>query len=229
VVTRLAAGVWWFDLQGVNAYLVEGAAGVTLVDTGMPWQRSRLVRGVRTAVGGLDAVDRVLVTHFDFDHVGGLDRLERTGATVYVGTGDEPYLSGRARPDWRNRKGAFQRAADVFRPAPGLPVETVDDGDAVGGFRAYSTPGHTPGHTCFVHEDRSVAFLGDLVRETGGDFERPPWFLNYDHAQAGESIVGFADRAPDYEAACPGHGTPVTESGSERVAACARGLAVPRE
>jgi glyoxylase-like metal-dependent hydrolase (beta-lactamase superfamily II) len=225
MVTRLAAGVWWLDLQGVNAYVLEDDDGVTLVDTGMPWQRSRLARDLGTAVGGLGAVDRVLITHFDFDHVGGLERLGRTDATVYVGTADEPYLSGRERPDWRNWKGAFQRAADLFRTPPDLPIETVDDGDAVGGFRAYSTPGHTPGHTCFVHEELPVAFLGDLVRESEGAFECPPWFLNHDHDRAGRSVVDFADRSPDFEIACQGHGTPFVTDGSSRLAACARSLA----
>jgi glyoxylase-like metal-dependent hydrolase (beta-lactamase superfamily II) len=222
MVTRLVAGVWWLDLQGVNAYVLAADGDVTLVDTGMPWQTSRLVRDVGTAVGGLGAVDRVLITHFDFDHVGGLERLGRTDATVYVGAADEPYLSGRERPDWRSRKGAFQRAADIFRTPPDLPVETVEDGDTVGGFRAYSTPGHTPGHTCFVHGGRSVAFLGDLVRESGGAFELPPWFLNHDHDRAGRSVVDFADRSPDVEIACQGHGTPFVADGSDRLAACAR-------
>jgi glyoxylase-like metal-dependent hydrolase (beta-lactamase superfamily II) len=226
MVTRLAAGVWWLDFQGVNAYLVEDGTGVTLVDAGMPWQGPRLVRDVRTAVGGLDAIDRVLITHFDFDHVGGLDRLGSTGATLYVGVADEPYLSGRERPDWRNRKGAFQRAADLLGPrsAPDLPIEAVEDGTDVGGFRVYSTPGHTPGHTCFVHEEHSAAFLGDLVLERGGSYEPPPWFLNHDHARAGRSVVEFVDRAPEFEAACQGHGTPFVTDGSDRLAACAGSL-----
>jgi glyoxylase-like metal-dependent hydrolase (beta-lactamase superfamily II) len=229
MLTRLTEGIWWFDLQGVNAYLVEDDDALTLVDAGMPWHHHRIVRGITTVAGSLSAVDRILVTHYDIDHVGGLDRLGPLDATVYVGVDDEPYLSGRRRPDWRNRKGAFQRAADLVRGTPTLPVETVADGETVGAFTAYGTPGHTPGHTSFVHEDLSAAFLGDLVRETGGRFERPPWFLNYDHDRAGESIVAFADSAPDCGVACQGHGTPCTEGGSNRVAACAATIAAAPE
>jgi len=224
MVTRLADGVWWFDLQGVNAYLVEDGDGdVTLVDAGMPWHRRRLARGLETVVGSPAAVDRVLVTHFDFDHVGGLG-LEGLDATVYVGLEDEPYLTGRRRPDWRTRKGALQQLAGLVRRVTDLPVETVADTDAVGGFEAYHTPGHTPGHTSFLHEGLSAAFLGDLVRERDGAFELPPRVLNADHGRAGASVADFAERAPGFDIACPGHGSPVATGGSDRLGACAARL-----
>jgi glyoxylase-like metal-dependent hydrolase (beta-lactamase superfamily II) len=227
MVTRLADDVWWYDYQGVNAYLLRDEETVTLVDTGMPWHATRLRQDITSTVGGVDAVDRVVITHFDFDHVGGLNRLADAGldATVYVGTDDEPYLAGREKPTWRNRKGVFQRVADIVRTEPSLPIETVDDGDTVGGFAAYHTPGHTPGHTVFVHEDMSVAMVGDLVQGSDGGFEVPPWVLNYDQQQAEDSLRSFVDRAPACDIVCQGHGTPVTERGTERLAAAAGALA----
>jgi len=222
MVTRLVGDVWWFDLQGVNAYLVSDD-GYTLVDAGMPWHRRRLARGIETVAGSLSAVDRVLVTHFDFDHVGGLT-LEGLDATVHVGVDDEAYLSGRRRPDWRTRKGALQQLTGLVRRVPDLPVETLEDGDTVGGFEAYHTPGHTPGHTSFVHEGLSAAFTGDLVRERDGAFELPPRFLNADNDRAGASVAEFTRRAPGCEVACPGHGSPVVTGGSDKLAACAARL-----
>lgn len=229
MVTRLGDGVWWCDLQGVNAYLVDDGDALTLVDTGMPWHTGRLASAIEQVADGLAAVDRILITHFDFDHVGGLNRLADRGldAPIFVGTDDEPYLAGRENPPWGNRKGALQRVTDVLRKAPALPVETVDDGDTVGGFTAYRTPGHTPGHTAFVHEEMSLALVGDLVRESDGNFEVPPWFLNYDQTQAEESLESFVERAPAVEMVCQGHGTPVTEDGTGRLEACARALATP--
>jgi glyoxylase-like metal-dependent hydrolase (beta-lactamase superfamily II) len=219
MVTRLADGVWWFDLQGVNAYLVE-EDGYTLVDAGMPWHRRRLARGLETVAGSPAAVDRVLVTHADFDHVGGLG-LRDLDATVYVGVEDEPYLSGRRRPTWGNPKRTLQQVTGLVGGGSDLPVETVIDGDTVGGFTAYHTPGHTPGHTSFVHEELEVALLGDLVRERDGAFAVPPRFLNADDGRARESVVAFADRAPAFEIACPGHGSPVVTGGRERFRTCA--------
>lgn len=222
MVTRLAEDVWWFDCQGVNAYLVDSDA-VTLVDTGMPWHAGTLQRGIETVVGTLAAVDRVLLTHFDFDHVGGLNRLHESGldAPVYVGLEDEPHVSRRERPPWTNKKGLFQRVSDVVRSGPALPVETVTDGDTVGAFRAYHTPGHTPGYTAFIDADLSVAMVGDLVQERNGEFSVPPWFLNHDQSDAERSVRSFVDRAPAVDVVCQGHGTPFVDGGYEQLAAVA--------
>lgn len=208
MATRLAEGVWWFDLGAVNAYLVGDEDSVTLVDAGMPWQSDRLAREIRTVVDSVADIDRVLVTHFDFDHVGTLDRLD-LDATIYVGTEDEPYLTGREDPAWTTTKGAFQRVTSVFRTGVSLPVEPVSDGDTVGEFAAVHTPGHTPGHTAFVHEEYSVAFLGDVVRGRDGDVELPPRLLNVDDDEARESVVAFAGQTPHFQMGCPGHGRPI--------------------
>jgi glyoxylase-like metal-dependent hydrolase (beta-lactamase superfamily II) len=227
MVTRLADGVWWFDLQGVNAYLVEDEGAVTLVDTGMPWHAEELRAEIERVVGSIQAVDRVLITHFDFDHVGGLNRLIGDGldAPIAIGVDDEPYLARRERPTWNNRKGLFQRVTDLMRDPPALPVEPVADGDTVDGFDVYHTPGHTPGHTAFVNESLSLALVGDLVRERDGEFAVPPWFLNYDQDQAEESLRSYVKRAPAVDIVCQGHGTPVVEQGSDRLSAVVGALA----
>jgi glyoxylase-like metal-dependent hydrolase (beta-lactamase superfamily II) len=221
MVTTLTDDVWWVDLQGTNAFLVDDADGtLTLVDAGMPWHASRLARAI-AQVGSVGDIERVVITHFDIDHVGGLGKLGGLDATVYVGAADGPYLRGEERPPW-SRKGLLQRALDVTRSAPDLPVEPLADGDTVGSFTAYHTPGHTPGHTAFVSEALSVGLLGDLVVESGGHYELPAWYLAYDDDEASRSLVGFADRAPDFEVACQGHGTPFLDGGSARVAEAAR-------
>ncbi|WP_340098050.1 MBL fold metallo-hydrolase [Salinibaculum salinum] len=226
MVTRLADGVWWFDLQGVNAYLVEDGGAVTLVDTGMPWHAGELRAGIERVVGSLAAVDRVLITHFDFDHVGGLNSLIDDGldAPIVIGVDDEPYLARRERPTWNNRKGLFQRVTDLMRDPPALPIEPVADGDTVDGFDVYHTPGHTPGHTAFVNESLSLALVGDLVRERDGEFDVPPWFLNYDQDQAEASLRSYVGRAPAVDIVCQGHGTPFVEHGSDRLSAVAGAL-----
>ena len=47
-------------------------------------------------------------------------------------------------------------------------MRRVADGASVGGFDAVYAPGHTPGHTVYMHEGLDAAFLGDLVAERGG-------------------------------------------------------------
>ena len=226
MVTRLQTGVWWVDLTGVNAYLVDDGGTLTLVDAGMRWQARQLSRAVAAIGETVGDIDRVLLTHYDFDHVGALSRLSTLDATVYVGRADEPYLVDAEKPDWDTRKGLLQRAVGWLTDAPNLPVESVDDGTTLGSFTAYSTPGHTPGHTAYISEALSVGFLGDLVRESGGHLAVPPAFICQDHQRTKRSIIELSSRAPRFEVVCPGHGVPLVDSGHDRLRACADGLAI---
>lgn len=235
--TRLEAdrgtetGVWWFDLGGVNAYLADDGGDLVLVDAGTPRDADGIRAGVREAGYRVPDVDRVLVTHFDLDHVGALSKLG-LDAPVYVGRADAEILVGRRNPDWRNRKGLLQRVSRAFVSVPELPVRPVDDGDEIGSFTAHHTPGHSPGHTVYVadgggpssadsHDSAgsgpNVAFLGDLVRERDGRLEPSPWVVSYDTDEVARSVRRLVARAPEFEVTAMGHGTPIVRRGSERL------------
>jgi glyoxylase-like metal-dependent hydrolase (beta-lactamase superfamily II) len=229
MVTRLADGVWWYDLGGVNAYLIDEAIasdgsgdGLTLVDAGMPWHGSRLVAGIGEAGYALADVDRILVTHYDLDHVGGLSAFDGVDATIYAGAADADFVTGRRRPPWRNHKGLFQRATAGFVTPPENPVERVADGDTVGTFTVYETPGHTPGHVAYVSEAASVGLLGDAVRESSGSLEPSPWFISYDTDAVDRSVTDLAERAPDFDVLGMGHGRPFQRDGRARLTEVAR-------
>jgi glyoxylase-like metal-dependent hydrolase (beta-lactamase superfamily II) len=208
--------LWRLPPTVANVYLHVDDA-VTLVDAGAPWDGSRVV----DALDGLGYrpgdVDRVLLTHYDFDHVGGLPTLATNGldATVHVAAPDADYFTGAARPPWSNRKGLFQRLSSAFLRVPDLPVERVEDGDAVGPFTAFRTPGHTPGHTAYVHPAHRVAFLGDMVRTANGGLEPSPPALTYDTARNRQSIREFVARTPAFDVAAAGHGDPIVGRGRE--------------
>ncbi len=222
MVTRLGEHVHWIDLPGVNAYLVADGDEVTLVDAGMPWHRNRLAAAIVSVADDVGAVDRVLVTHLDIDHVGGLNRLQGLDATVYASPVTAAFLTKERRPPLTSHRGLMQRALDVGRRPLRLPVERVENGDEIGTFRVFHTPGHTPGHTAFVSEAHSVAFLGDLVREQDGGFRPSGRLLSYDRRAVRESLTALASRAPPFEMACPGHGTPFRSGGHDRLAAATR-------
>jgi glyoxylase-like metal-dependent hydrolase (beta-lactamase superfamily II) len=218
MVRSLGDGVWWYDLTGVNAALVDDGGTLTLVDTGMPWHGDRLIAGLIDAGFERRDVERILLTHYDMDHVGGLSAFERTDATVYVGAADANLVAGERSPPLGNHKGALQRLVSAFVDAPDLPIEPLSDGETVGSFTAYHTPGHTPGHVSYVSESLSTALLGDVVREKGGQFQASPWHLSYDTRDVRRSITSLVERAPAFEIAVPGHGTPFERGGSDRLA-----------
>lgn len=203
-----------FDLRGVNAYLVDDGGTLTLVDAGTPLDADRM-RAMLDRAGLSPAdVERVLLTHYDVDHAGTLDSLELSDdAPIYVAEPDAAYLRGEVVPLLTNAKGVLQRLTAPFVGVPDNEVRLLADGDSVGGFDVYLTPGHTPGHACYHHDDHEAAFLGDLVRESGGALELLPRFMNYDTHQNAESVREFVERVPPFEAACVGHGHPLPRDG----------------
>ncbi|MEF8830543.1 MAG: MBL fold metallo-hydrolase [Halobacteriales archaeon] len=223
MATELADGVWWFDLGRVNAYLYEAGEPV-LVDAGTPGSAAALRDGIEAAGHRPEDVGHVLVTHYDVDHVGGLERLDDAmDATVYARAPGVEHLRGAANPSVTTLKGISQRFMGLSVAAPELPVESIDDGDEVAGLTAYATPGHTAGHTAFV--DAQVAFLGDLVVGDHGRLDVPPWYLNRHTAAVRESVRSLAERTPPFEVAAPGHGDPLPADGHEALSALGAGTA----
>lgn len=226
MLTALGDGVWWIECTGVNAYVLADDEGLTLVDGGTPFDVTRIEAAIATAGFDLSDVDRVLVTHYDIDHVGAIAKLGIDSDTpVYVGAADAPLLVGSRRPSLSGHKPLTQLVTGpLIRRLGDDRVEPVADGDTVGGFTAYHTPGHTPGHTVYVHENRSAAFLGDMVIERGGELRPSPWLLSYDAGGVRESIRRVAREAGDVEVAAMGHGVPFETGGGKRLQALANSL-----
>jgi len=121
------------------AYLLgdSGSGRCAVIDPG--WDS----RSILKAVGEANlTVDKILLTHAHFDHVGALaDIASETGAPVYVHSLEAPELevSMEARP--------------------------TDDGTEIelGSFRieCLHTPGHTPGSQCFLVDGN--LFTGDTL------------------------------------------------------------------
>ncbi|MFI5954461.1 MBL fold metallo-hydrolase [Cryptosporangium sp. NPDC051539] len=176
-------------LRYVLAYLIETNAGLALIDTG--WHSDQawngLVEGIRQTGHELADIDAVLITHFHGDHFGLASRVrEASGARVAMHTLDAKAIQefGSIRSflsqdrEWLLRRGVpDDQLAEMLLPPsdggdePGWDFGSVDvlleDGDLPLGpgspLRVLWTPGHTPGHICFVHTDHDVLLTGDHV------------------------------------------------------------------
>jgi len=212
MVSALAERVWWIDLGSVNAYLVEDDV-LTLVDAGMPWHADRVLAAIDEAGFAPTDVERVLVTHYDLDHVGGLAKLDFGDAPVYVGERDADLVAGRRAAPLTSIHGLLHRVSGLFHGAIDAPIRPVSDGDEIGSFTAVHTPGHTRGHTAFISEERDVAFVGDLVTSDGAGLSPSVWYLNYDSDAVEESIAALLDTMPAVDVVAPGHGDPLVDGG----------------
>lgn len=210
---------WRVDLERVNAYVLRTDEGPITVDAGFPDTVDDLREAIRETGQDPDELQAVLVTHTDLDHVGGLAELvEGTDAEIHLSPVAATILTGQGELPWLSTKGLFQRVTNLFvdRPEPAC-MEIVDEGDRVHGLRVVATPGHGLGHLAFVRETDALVFAGDLVRL---DREQPriaPGFINYDTAEARESLAHLLDVVAEPRVVCSGHGEPLREDARERL------------
>lgn len=195
-----------------NVYLVDDG-DLTLIDAGVPGDAKEIREGIRALGHAVVDVDRVLLTHYDYDHVGALASLG-LDAPIYAGEPDATYVVGAEKPPLANKKGLLQRLAGRVLDHPDLTSLPVTDGEEIGGFRTYHTPGHTPGHMVYLHEEFDIAFLGDCVRTKESTFYPMVGLLCTDSKQNHESIKELSERTPTFDYGAPGHGEPITAGAS---------------
>lgn len=207
----------------VNAYLVEEQRGVTIVDAGAPGYWNALPAELEAMGRSLDDVKAVVLTHAHADHIGFAERIRRErGVPIRVHTDDVPLTKRPATPKWQGSLGfgalrfiAFAIGAGMLRtPPPILEVGTFADGETIdvpGHPRVVHVPGHSPGSSALVLEQRGVVFIGDafVTRDvlSGATGPRISPF-NGDRAMAIASLSRLEHIGA--RIALPGHGEPWT-------------------
>jgi glyoxylase-like metal-dependent hydrolase (beta-lactamase superfamily II) len=220
VAKPIVEGVTTIPMGGVNAYLIEGAEGLALVDTGISGKTPRIEEALRTGTRHPGDLANVLITHYHADHIGGLALIaRRTGAIVHVHPLDAAIVrSGGRSPEVRARSlmaGVLKRMARSDRAAPATVDHELVPGEELpiaGGIRAIHTPGHTPGHTSFLWTSRGILFAGDAAGNLLGRLG--PSVVDEDPAQADRTFSRLADL--EFEVALFGHGKPVVGSAARR-------------
>ncbi len=227
---QIVPGLWEIDEIGdaVHCYLWEWAGGLTLIDTGMP-KDARTVLDALVAGGyALHAVRRVIITHSDVDHAGGLAKIKRaTGASVLCHAVEKELLE---HPNRRLMGSALFKAVmsvtsliPAFHQTPVTPQELMVDGDVLPeGFTVIHTPGHTPGHISLLHREKRVLIAGDALSNRGGKLQGPMAIFTPDMKNAQRSIWKLGKKyGDDYETIVFGHGAPILSNGGKRVKAFA--------
>ena len=197
-----------------NPYLLIDPDGLTLIDAGLPGT-SKKILAYMASLGFKPAdLKRILITHADYDHIGGLAALKAaTGARVYTSQIEAAAL----------RTGKPSRSLGLSNPVLGLlgrlvragAVETdeiVAEGQVLpiqGGLTVLETPGHTPGHISFYASAAGVLFCGDsMVVEKDGTLLPSRPRVTWD-AQAVAASVR-KQTALGAHTACSGHGPVAT-------------------
>jgi len=187
-------GVHEIGLGFVNAFLIEDAGGLTLIDTGIPGHHRKIIAYLKEIGKTPKDIKRILATHSDVDHIGSLAAMKkRSGATVYASAVEaEGIARGKSTRASRVRKRSLVRRilmSTMLRVKPVVVDETLKEGDELpvrGGLVAVETFGHTPGHLSFLLKDGRVLFCGDSLRVDNGVLisSRPDYTDDAEQAEA---------------------------------------------
>ena len=172
----------------VNAYVIEGGEGLTLIDCGTDWPD-----GFETLTAGLTVlgmnpggIHTLVVTHLHPDHVGMAPRLARTWGVRTVMHSRAAKLVDRYNDTdgfvQRTRELAYRHGVPPTRheafvdvgerpdwmPVIDPPDQVVDEGDRISldGDRhldVIHTPGHEPAHICLRDSRTGALFSGDHI------------------------------------------------------------------
>lgn len=92
---EVASGVWQARAQHVCWVLIVDGHGVTLVDTGYPGDKERVIASLAT-IGRTPAdIDAVVLTHAHPDHLGSAENFRsQVGRPVWVQEQEKPNATG---------------------------------------------------------------------------------------------------------------------------------------
>ena len=202
-----------------NPYLLIDTDGLTLIDAGLPGSHKKILQYMSGLGYSPQDLKRILITHADFDHVGGLAALKKTtGARLYASPVEaramaEGHASRPLQPRRRITRLLFDLMASFLRPSTVQVDEFLSDGQTfpvLGGLRVVETPGHTPGHVSFFAPSAAILFCGDsLVSEESG-LRGSRGANNWDQAKSDESVRKQA--ALGATIVCSGHGPVVVDA-----------------
>lgn len=227
---QVIPGLWVIEEIGnaVHCYLWRWSRGATLIDCGLPRDGDKILRALVNNGHPVHTIDRIIVTHVDMDHTGGLPTVKRaTGADVVCHENEREFMENPTR----RKMGSVLMDASlvVTRILPGFRQETIHpegvvaDGEILPeGFRVIHTPGHTPGHMSLLHREARLLIAGDALANRRGKLSGPPALFTPDMPAAERSILKLAKQyGDDYETIVFGHGPPILANGGKRVRALA--------
>ena len=190
--------------QNCSLLCCETSGKAALVDPGGD------IDEILTVVGESGVtLEKILVTHGHFDHVGAVGRMARELGLPIEGPHEYDRFLLEAVPEWCRQVG--------FPPGENFePTRWLKQGDQVRfgeqSLEVHHCPGHTPGHIVFFHRTERIAVVGDVIFQ--GSIGRTD-FPRGDHATLLQSIRQRIWPLGDDVILLPGHG-PTTTVGEER-------------
>lgn len=218
---KVSDGVYRSVSGYVNAYIIDGDEGVTIVDTGVP-KRLDSISSALVGIGRrLADVKTIVITHGHGDHYGSAAAVKaESRATLVASAIDAPVLKGDQKstlPPFMEKYRFLKPLASLAPDADNVEVDVTIAGDEpielVSDLSAIQTPGHTAGHMSLLLERAGgVLFVGDAaVSDRSGGVKRG--FINLPTEVFDDSLRKIASN--DFETAYFGHSKPIASGAAD--------------
>jgi len=199
-VSNVVEGIDQIQFEHVRVFVLEDLpeeGEVTLVDTAFDENGEELVETLRSEYG---RVDRVILTHGDHGHHGGLAHVVEAFDPELAMPADESKL--------------YEHLEEA-----GLDIEpdvAYEDGDVLdGNIRVIQVPGHTEATSALLLEDRDILISGDTLDGSdraglpAGYLLPPPALFNANHEDAELNLYNLLGY--DFDTLLVFHGSHVFE------------------
>jgi glyoxylase-like metal-dependent hydrolase (beta-lactamase superfamily II) len=199
-VQTVTSAIHAIQFEHVRVYVLEDMpeGKMTLVDTAFEENGEELVESIEDEFG---SIDRVILTHGDHGHHGGLDHVMEAFAPELVAAANETKLHE-----------AIDHESDV----------RFEDGDVLdGNIRVIQVPGHTEATSALLLEDRDILISGDALDGADraglpeGYLLPPPALFNANHEAAELNLYDLLQY--DFDTVLVFHGSNVFENPKEKL------------
>jgi glyoxylase-like metal-dependent hydrolase (beta-lactamase superfamily II) len=212
---RVSNGVYRSVSGYVNAFIVDGDEGVTLVDTGTPGNLGSITRALSEIGRSLSDIAAIVITHGHGDHYGSAAAAKaESGGQLFASEADAAVIRGDAKAQLPPFMGKYRFLKPLARLGPDADSVAVDRtvaGDQnielVADMSAIQTPGHTDGHmSLLLDRAGGILFVGDAaVADRAGNIKRG--LINLRTETFDNSLRKISHH--DFETAYFGHSRPI--------------------
>lgn len=233
---KIEQGLNVLELGGIerrmHPTLIWDDENVVLIDAGLPAQLVDIRGEMEKAGVPFENIDKVIITHHDLDHIGGLAGIvkeSKNSIEVLAHEGEKYYIEGDKLPIklTKERLAAMseEERNDMLNKIATLKTKvdrTIEDDEELpycGGIKVIYTPGHTPGHICLYLKKYKALVTGDALNVVNGELVGPNPEYTYDMKLAIESLKKLASF--DIQTVICYHGGVFNDNPNERIAAIA--------
>lgn len=222
----------------IHPVVIHDESTAILVDAGFPGQVQLFRDGADRAGILLEKLDKIIITHSDMDHIGGLSGIlkESSGKVeVLAHELEKPYIECEKPPVRLSQLGAqlaflsgerLQQMKALHDNLKANYMNLKADVDNTlldnqnlpycGGITVIHTPGHTPGHICLYLERSRILIAGDVLNVENGELVPCPKFTILDGDAAAASLKKLAKL--DIETVICYHGGLYSRDAGKRIA-----------